>query len=118
MKKLPKSTGIFFSGFILLFYLLPSFLRAVTITSIAVSNSNPSPGSVVGVTVVYCENANTTPNWLVALNPNNTTFQGCPAANQVFLLDANTTPTGVGTVSGNQNDLSPPGNGWAGIAVD
>ncbi|HJT25020.1 MAG TPA: hypothetical protein VJ873_10610, partial [bacterium] len=92
-------------------------LAGVTISNIAVSSSSPSPGSVVGVTITYCESANTTPFWLVALNPNSTTLQSCPAAGQVFMVDSNTSPTGTSPVNGTQSDTSPTGNGWSGIAV-
>lgn len=91
----------------------------VTISSIFVSSTTPAPGSVLGVTIVYCEAANTTPFWLVALNPNSTTLQPCspPAANQVFMVDSVTSPTGVSPVNGTQSDATATGNGWPGIAV-
>ncbi|HVM32075.1 MAG TPA: hypothetical protein VMU88_03010, partial [bacterium] len=90
---------------------------AVSISNIQISNSNPTPGSVVAVTITYCETANVTPYWLVAVNPSSNTIQACPAANQYFLVDSNTTPTGVSVVSGTQDDSTATGNGWAGVPV-
>src|SRR5579885_1873502 len=110
-----KKNALFGAGFLL----APSLAWAsVSISSISISNSNPIPGTVVAVTVVYCETANTTPFWLVALNPSSTTIQSCPTANQVLLVDGGTSPTGVSVVSSSQDDASDPGgNGWAGVAV-
>jgi hypothetical protein len=89
--------------------------QAVSITSITVSNSAPNIGDVIGVTITYCENANTTPYFMVALNPNSAVMQSCPASNQVILVDNNTAPTGVSPVSSTQADTSA--TGWSGIAV-
>lgn len=110
-----KKNALFGVGFLL----APSLAWAsVSITGISISNSNPVPGTVVAVTVVYCETANTTPFWLVALNPSSNTIQSCPTANQVLLVDGGTSPTGASVVSSSRDDASDPGgNGWAGVAV-
>jgi len=96
----------------------PSLLLAqsVTFNTISVSNSNPAPGSVVGVTVVYCELSTfKTPNFYVGLNPSQTTLQSCPAVNQTLLVDKNTSPSGVSPVSSSVNEASDGGGGWSGI---
>ena len=109
------------------FLALPVFFSApflaqaqVSLVSLSISNSNPAPGSVVAVTVVYCDQNPRTPFWLVALNPGSTSIQSCPTANQHLLVDGNTAPTGVSAVSSNQDDASDTsgsGNGWAGVPV-
>ncbi|HEY5037756.1 MAG TPA: hypothetical protein VIJ93_01645, partial [bacterium] len=62
---------------ILLFVFLPSLAFGGTINTIAVSNSSPNPGSVIGVTITYCAGANIVPFFMVALNPSSTTLQAC-----------------------------------------
>ncbi|HVZ79379.1 MAG TPA: hypothetical protein VHE12_01110 [bacterium] len=97
---------------------LPSLARAqVTFNSLAISNSNPSPGSTVGVTVVYCEGTFKTPHFFVGLNPSSTTLQSCPAANQTLLVDSSTTPSGSYSVNSSTNDTNDSGGGWTGVAV-
>jgi hypothetical protein len=97
----------------------PAVVHAqVTISGVTVSNTSPSPGSVIGVTITYCDTANKTPFFLVSLNPNSTTMQACPAAGQILLVDGGTSPTGVSSVTSTQADSTDPGgNGWAGVAV-
>lgn len=112
-----KIKNLSFIALIVLSFLPSLVLAQVSITSITVSNTSPSPGTTIGVTVVYCDTANQTPFWLVAVNPNSTTVQNCPASNQVFMVDSSTTPTGVSPVNGTQTDTSPTGNGWEGIAI-
>jgi hypothetical protein len=90
----------------------------VVFSGISLSNSTPLAGSVVGVTVIYCDSTTyDVPFFHVGLNPNFTSFQSCPAANQEFLVDSNTSPTGVSPVSSSVNDTSDSGNGWAGIGT-
>lgn len=101
---------------ILLFVFLPSLAFGGTINTIAVSNSSPNPGSVIGVTITYCAGANIVPFFMVALNPSSTTLQACPVVNQVLLVDSNTAPTGVSPVSSSLTD-SNDGNGWSGVGI-
>ncbi|HVM32844.1 MAG TPA: hypothetical protein VMU88_06900 [bacterium] len=90
----------------------------MTFSGLYLSTNNPTAGSTVGVTVVYCDSATyDVPFFHVGLNPNFTTFQSCPAANQEFLVDSNTSPTGVSPVSSSVNDASDSGNGWAGVGT-
>ncbi|HET9868903.1 MAG TPA: hypothetical protein VFR02_00180, partial [bacterium] len=83
--------------------------------SISVSNPTPLAGSVIGVTVVYCIGTFDDPCFRVGLNPNFTTLQPCPAANQVFVVDTNTTPTQTSPVSSSVADTSDGGKGWEGV---
>lgn len=89
----------------------------VTFNTISVSNSTPSPGSVVGVTITYCEGTFAVPYFYVLLNPSSTTMQPCPAAGQILLVDKNTTPTGTSPVNSTVNDTNDGGGGWAGVGV-
>ena len=116
---LKKSLRLFLLFLPCIVVLIPCWVMAanVNITAISVSDSNPQVGEVVGVTITYCDTANQTPFWLVALNPNSTTLQSCPAPNQIFMVDIGTTPTGINQVNGTQSDTSPSGNGWAGVGV-
>jgi hypothetical protein len=102
----------------LAFFPLPLW-AGVTISSVTVSNSSPTAGSVIGVTVTYCEVANTTPFFLMALNPNSTTMQACPTTGQILLVDQCTGNTGTSPVNSSQADASDTcgGNGWGGVAV-
>jgi len=92
----------------------------VSIIGLSVSNTSPAAGSVLGVTVTYCDSAGQTPYWLVALSHLGGTLQACPSSPttpiQVFVVDSNTTPAGVSPVNGVQSDVSPS-NGWEGITV-
>ena len=114
----PKQNRFKLLSFLSLFF-APLWAQAqVSLVSLSISNSNPAPGSVVAVTVVYCDTANEHPYWLVALNPSSTSIQSCPTANQHLLVDGATNPTGVSVVSSSQDDASDPGgNGWSGIAL-
>ncbi len=89
----------------------------MTFNSISISNANPSPGSVVAVTVVYCEGTYKTPNFFVGLNPSSTSLQSCPAINQVLLVDSTTTPEGTSPVNSTTDDSNDTGGGWVGVAV-
>src|SRR5947207_3243067 len=107
----------------ILFILLSAFFPpslvlagSVNFSSITVSNPSPSPGSVIGVTVVYCQLGTfIVPNFYVGINPSQNTLQACPAANQTLLVDKNTTPTGVSPVSSSANDANDGGGGWVGV---
>jgi N-acetylneuraminic acid mutarotase len=101
--------------FILLFPF--SLWASVSISNISVSNSNPSPGSTLGVTVSYCEtNSNTSPFFLVALNPNSSNIQPCPASGQVLLVDECTGNVGANPVASSVAAVTDAcgGNGWGG----
>lgn len=104
-------------GFLVL--LLPALALAnATLTSVTVSNSNPTPGSVIGVTLIYCEsNTYTQPFFMVAFNPSSTTIQSCPAANQVFVVDTNT-PAGNPSNSTAVDDTQFSGNGFGGTNTE
>src|SRR5208282_1141281 len=56
---------------------------------ITVSPTNPSPGSPLTVTANYCSTVNGTggTEFIVALNSNAATIQGCPTLGQYFLVD-------------------------------
>ena len=91
-------------------------LATATISSVTVSMANPAPGSVLGVTVVYCENKNTDNTFFdVALEPSSsTTIQACPIPGQHFLVDENSTPAGpTAVLTSNRDDPSDGGNGWS-----
>ncbi len=112
-KTLSRTTVL--AVFFLFSFSAHSFGAAVTFSSISVSNSTPLAGSVVGVTIVYCDGTFDQPCFHVALNPNFTTVQSCPAANQVFLVDTNTTPTQTSPVSSSVADTTDSGKGWEGV---
>src|ERR1700722_9665926 len=92
-----------------------SLAQTVSFSGISVSNSNPTPGSVVGVTVTYCDLSNQVPYFYVALNPTFASMQPCPAANQILLLDKNTTPTGVSPINSTTDETNDGGKGWIGV---
>ncbi len=107
-----------FISYVFMFLFIPGFLfaQSVSFSSISVSNANPAPGSVVGVTVVYCQLSTfKVPYFYVGLNPSQTTLQACPAVNQTLLVDKNTSPTGVSPVTSSANDANDGGGGWAGV---
>ena len=110
-----RSKGLFL---VLGFWAFPVLaFSQVTFNSIAISNSNPAPGTTVGVTVVYCEGTFKTPHFFVGLNPSSTTLQSCPAANQTLLVDSTTVPSGSYSVNSSTNDANDGGGGWTGVAV-
>jgi hypothetical protein len=91
-------------------------LATATISSVTVSTANPAPGSVLGVTVVYCENAaNNNTFFDVALEPSSsTTIQSCPIPGQHFLIDENSTPAGpTAILTSNRDDPTDGGDGWS-----
>ena len=88
----------------LLFLGLPSLaLATASIDSVSVSTANPEPGSLLGVTVVYCENQTYNNTYFyVALEPSAaTTIQGCPIPDQILLVDG-------GNSAGPKSPLPPP----------
>lgn len=111
--------NLYWLVFFLLFLFPVQAYAGASISNVSVSNTNPAPGAVIGVTVTYCETANTTPYFLVALNPNSTTMQSCPAAGQLLLVDQCTGNTGTSPINSTQADSSDTcgGSGWAGVAV-
>ena len=106
---------IFILGF---FFLIPSLgFSQVTFNWIADSNSSPAPGSVVAVTVSYCEGTFKTPHFMVGLNPSSTAMQTCPTVNQTLLVDSTTGSNGTSPVNSTTNDPNDTGGGWTGVAV-
>src|SRR5665213_3301908 len=119
------NAGIVFA--VLCVLLLPSMaLAQETVSSVTVSSINPAPGSVLGVTVVYCQNAtNNNSFFLVALVPSSsTTLAGtCPVPGQRFLVDGANPPgpTSLGpppVLTSTRNDGADPGPGQGWNAQD
>ncbi len=80
---------------LILFLPLMALAQNANIFSVNVSTANPAPGSVLGVTVIYCQNAlNNNTYFDIALEPSSaTTMPGvCPVPGQILLVDGNNTP--------------------------
>lgn len=77
----------------------------VDVTSVSISNSNPSAGQVVTLTVNYNIDQFAEPHWLIGIRPNPaTTIATCPTANQNFVVY-----TGV---NNGVPATTSPGSGW------
>ena len=100
-------------------FLTPVLAMAqATLLSVSVSNTNPVQGSTLSVTVTYNETTNTTPDWIVGVTPASNSNLVCnPAANQYFLVDANTGNPGASPVVSTVQDISVTTGGWGGITV-
>jgi hypothetical protein len=107
-----KARGLFL---VLCTLLLPAMvLAAPTITSVTVSTANPAPGSVLGVTVVYCEPAaNTNDYFDVALEPSaDSTLQDCPLPGQHLLVDGDNTAGPASPLVSTLNESNDLAQGW------